>query len=60
MLGNLALHHLLTNMDALLWIGAVRMRVQTVDKNNNIIHTQLQSIDNILYQVKIYVFETNP
>ncbi len=39
---NVALHHLL--MDPLQWMGAVRMRVQTADKNITIIHT-LQSIN---------------
>ncbi len=33
---NVALHHLL--MDPLQWMGAVRMRVQTADKNITIIH----------------------
>ncbi len=34
---SLALHHLFT-MDSLQWMGAVRMRVQTSDKNIKIIH----------------------
>ncbi len=32
---NLALHH--SPMDPLWWMGAVKMRVQTADKNNTII-----------------------
>ncbi len=54
---NVALHHLL--MDPLQWMGAVRMRVQTVDKDITMIYTtpvhQLTSCDS-----KIRVFETNP
>ncbi len=34
----LALHHCLTTMDPLQWMGAVRIRVQTADKNITIIH----------------------
>ncbi len=44
---NVALHHLL--MDPLQWMGAVRMRVQTADKDITMIYTtpvlQLTSCD---------------
>ncbi len=36
---NVALHHLIDPMAPLQWMGAVRMRVQTADKNITIIHT---------------------
>ncbi len=35
---NVVLHHL-SPVDALEWMGAVRLRVQTADKNTTIIHT---------------------
>ncbi len=50
---NVALHHLIDPMDALQWMGAVRMRVQTADKNITIIHTS-PSV-NVLWSEKLCV-----
>ncbi len=49
-------------MDALQWMGAVRMRVQTADKNITIIHklsTPLQSSPsvNIFWRKKLHVYK---
>ncbi len=54
---NVALHHLLSNRSSA-WMGAVRMRVQTADKNITIIHklsTPLQSINTIMWREKLSV-----
>ncbi len=40
-------------MDALQWMGAVRLRVQTADKNITIIHSSPSN--NILWSEKLYV-----
>ncbi len=48
-------------MDALRWMGAVRMRVRTADKNITIIHTPLQSSPsiNVVWSAKLRVWDFN-
>ncbi len=45
-------------MDPLQWMGAVRMRVQTAERNITIIHKQSTCPSfNVLWSEKLYVFK---
>ncbi len=60
---NVALHHTCSEMYALQWMGAVRMRVQAADKNITIIihTTPVQSISECLEKWKaVCLVETDP
>ncbi len=42
-------------MDPLQWMGAVRMRVQTANKNKTVIHTS--PLINVLWSEKLLVYK---
>ncbi len=56
---NVALHHLLTPMDPLQWMGAVRKRVQTADKNiTSNLHHSSPSV-NIFRSEKVFCHDNS-
>ncbi len=54
---NVALYHYGSAMDPLQWMGAVRMRVQTTDKNITVIHT---TPDHLVKWKAACLYEINP
>ncbi len=54
---NVSLYISCSPMDHLQWMGAVRKRVQTADKNITIITLQLSTN---VFEVKVCVFKANP
>ncbi len=58
---NIALHHLLNNYSWIRWMGAVRMRVQTADKNITIIHKSSTPVNQLTScDVKSCMFVRHP
>ncbi len=55
----MSLHYLLTNLDLLQWMGAIRMRVQTSDKNITIIHNMTPVHQLMSCEVKSCMFLRN-
>ncbi len=55
----MSLHYLLTNLDLLQWMGAIRMRVQTSDKNITIIHSMTPVHQLMSCEVKSCMFLRN-